>query len=292
MKLLNKCRICGSERHKTILIKDNYLFCKCSGCGLVFLNSAFSDIEIKEMYSYYSNCLQDFNSINAIRYEELLRKFENIRSNNNILDVGCGIGHFLNVASLNGWNAYGTEISEQASCIARQKNKNIYCDELRNVKFQNGYFDVITMFEVLEHAEDPSALLEECQRVLRAGGILYITTPNYQSLDRFLTGKRWKIYNPEHLSYFGIKSLCFLLNKTGFKIRSLETKNIAICDIIKILLGNKRNSGAIRDNPFNEGQIREISEKNKLVKFLKRYVNYIIKKLKCGQTIYVIAEKK
>jgi 2-polyprenyl-3-methyl-5-hydroxy-6-metoxy-1,4-benzoquinol methylase len=292
MKFLNKCRICGSEKYETVLIKDKYCFCRCSNCSLVFLNSTFSDIEIKEMYSYYSNCRQNFNSINAVRYKELLRKFGNMRSNNNILDIGCGIGHFLNVASLNGWNAYGTEISEQACCIAKQKNKNIYCDELKNIKFQNGYFDVITMFEVLEHVENPSTLLEECQRVLRAGGILYLTTPNYQSLDRLLTGKKWKIYHPEHLSYFDTKSLYFLLSKTGFKIRSLETKNIAIYDIIKILFWDKRNSSVSHNNSFNEEQIREISERNKFARFLKIWINSVIKKLKCGQTMYIIAEKK
>jgi hypothetical protein len=133
--------------------------------------------------------------------------------------------------------------------------------------------------------------LEECQRVLRVGGILYFTTPNYQSLDRFLTGSKWRMYNPEHLSYFDIKSLCLLLRRAGFKIYSLETKNIAVYDIIKILFLDRKTSCIVHKDYFNERQMREISEKNKLARSLKICVNSIIKILKCGQTIYVVANK-
>jgi ubiquinone/menaquinone biosynthesis C-methylase UbiE len=291
MEFLDKCRACGSKRYQRVLVKDEYSFCKCSDCGLIFLDAIFSDLEIEKIYSYYSNCRQDFNAITEIRYKELLKKFEKVRSTNNILDVGCGIGHFLNVASLAGWNAYGTEISDEACRIAGQKNKNVHYGELKNIKFQDNHFDVITLFEVLEHVADPSALLQECRRVLRTGGVIYGTTPNYNSLDRFLAGDKWKVYHPEHLSYFDIKSLRFLMEKAGFKIRSLETKNIAVSGIFGTLLLNKKRGDIIDSTHFSEEQIREISEKNKFAKFLKICANSLIKTLKCGQTIYTIAEK-
>ena len=97
-----------------------------------------------------------------------------------LLDVGCGFGYFLELASRNSWNTYGVEIVDSAVEVARNKlgEKNIYHGSLRNAHYLDEYFDAITLWDVLVMVENPIEELRECYRILKGGGKIGIRVRN------------------------------------------------------------------------------------------------------------------
>src|SRR5688572_25191665 len=120
MDSFNKCIICSSL--KIVELKgyeDNYLV-KCSGCGFVFSKKKPTDHELERHYSLYPRS-GAISSITIKRYHQLLDKFEKYRVTNNLIDVGCGDGFFLETAKKRGWNVYGTEFTDEAIEVCERK---------------------------------------------------------------------------------------------------------------------------------------------------------------------------
>jgi len=96
----------------------------------------------------------------------------------------------------------------------------------------------VTLSEVIEHVPNPAEYVRRAGEVVRPGGLVYLTTPNVASLDRFLLGKGWKIIHPEHLTYFTPRTLTALVkNTTQFEILHLETRNVSIAALRKLSCG-------------------------------------------------------
>jgi SAM-dependent methyltransferase len=134
-----------------------------------------------------------------------------------VLDVGCATGLFIEVANSLGWDAYGIEISEFASNIAYNKfGKRIYRDTLERVMFDDSFFDLITMIDLIEHIPDLLSFFHEVNRILKPSGRLLIVTPNIDSLSARLMRDAWSHFKTEHLHYFSPKTIDTLLKRTGF----------------------------------------------------------------------------
>ena len=109
----NHCLICSSS-NLTILpaYQKDYLV-QCMSCKFVFCNRIPTNDELLNHYKKY-NRGNELSPITLLRYNELLDKFEQFRQTNNILDIGCGDGYFLEAAKNRGWNVYGTEFTDEA----------------------------------------------------------------------------------------------------------------------------------------------------------------------------------
>ncbi|MGQ0829311.1 MAG: class I SAM-dependent methyltransferase, partial [Bacteroidota bacterium] len=118
------------------------------------------------------------------RYIELLDKFELFRKTNKLLDVGCGTGFFLEQAKARGWEVYGTELSDEVIKACIEKGFNIQKGLVNPKNYNPGMFDIITSFEVIEHINNPKTELNNFNAILRKEGLVYITTPNFNSLLR------------------------------------------------------------------------------------------------------------
>ena len=121
-----------------------------------------------------------------MRYNELLDIFERYRKTSNILDIGCGVGYFLEEAKKRNWNVYGTEYSEQAVNICTEKGLNVKKGTTSSINFDKEFFDIITSFEVIEHINNPLEEIQSIYNILRDDGIFYLTTPNINSITRLL----------------------------------------------------------------------------------------------------------
>lgn len=152
-----------------------------------------------------------------------------------LLDIGCGVGVFLEMARGRGWQVAGVDISAYAVQHARdQRGLDARCGVLRDMQFADGSFDVVTMWDVLEHLPDPLAELREVRRVLRPGGCVLINTPNEGSLLKVLArlGYRLslgrlvypvrKLYHQYHLCYFTPDTLRRLLERAGLRVMKLS----------------------------------------------------------------------
>lgn len=157
-------------------------------------------------------------------FTDFLIGIENFVKKKTIFDVGVATGYFLDIAINRGWQTAGVEISQYASKLARSKGHEVSTGDLESIDVQ-AKFDLITMWDVLEHLSNPKLSLKKANQMLVKAGLLIINTIDKNSFWARLWGKKWHlIIPPEHLYYFSFKNLEILLKDTGFKI--LITKKI------------------------------------------------------------------
>lgn len=165
------------------------------------------------------------------RYVNWIGKYTNGKVR--ILDIGCGFGYFLKFCDKMGWETYGIDISSYAINVAKKNTKaQLYLYNIENVGkslFKENYFDLITMFDVIEHLTYPVIVLKEVHKILKLNGKLVITTPNLNAIQRiFLKAlvkeKLWYGFLDEtHVHLFTPFSLRTFIEETGFRILELKT---------------------------------------------------------------------
>ena len=225
------CNICNLDNCE-ILVQDGLSnIVRCRNCGLVYRNPRESKEESLETYKYsYWTPLkkESWYKRMMIFFERALKKIEKIEPKGRLLDLGCGFGYFLDLAKKRGWQAYGVEVSNSASQFATQEFKlDIFQGELEDAQFASNYFDVVAMWNVLEHLHDPLALLKEVNRILKKDGLVAMRVPN---MDFQLPGFRFfkkieklanifRIDNPFviHKYSFSKDTLKSILKTAGFK---------------------------------------------------------------------------
>ena len=143
-----------------------------------------------------------------------------------ILDIGCATGEYL--AYLRGleWQTQGIEFDSEAAAYARdQLNLEVITGtaEAALPDLPGSHFDVVTMWHVLEHVNDPRAVLTEVRRVLKPQGKLMIEVPNYQSVwSTLLRGSWFPLEYPYHQHHFTPNTLRRLLDAAGFQASQIE----------------------------------------------------------------------
>lgn len=134
-----------------------------------------------------------------------------------LLDVGCGNGDFLVNAKEAGWMVTGLEPDAKAAKAAQERGLDIVVGVIDALAEQSSVYDVITLSHVIEHVHEPRQLLQSVHRLLKPGGVVYIDTPNINSLGAELFKKNWRgIETPRHLVLFTQSSLEALLIENGF----------------------------------------------------------------------------
>lgn len=141
-----------------------------------------------------------------------------IGSKGKLLEIGCGLGHFLNVAKRRGWETYGVEFSEFASNYAMNNlNLKVYNNSLEKVGFADNQFDVVVLWATLEHMLKPLKELAEIYRITARGGLLALSVPNHGSfLTRLYGMQNTDMQHFEHIYHFPLRTLRAMLNKVGF----------------------------------------------------------------------------
>ena len=235
-----KCPWCNSEKaHKHLELKDYFLTQEafeiwvCEDCGLLYTSPRPVPEKIGEYYkseAYYSH---QENKIGLIpRIYESVKKV-NLKHKVNLaigglekgklLDIGCGVGDFLQQIESKGWQCTGIEPSEDAAKIAKKRiQATIYKPEEIDTLIDETY-DVITMWHVLEHVDDLRTEVEQLFRLLKKGGRLVIALPNYKSYDATYYQDKWAAYDvPRHLNHFDKQTIVNIFNTKGLKIKNIE----------------------------------------------------------------------
>jgi 2-polyprenyl-3-methyl-5-hydroxy-6-metoxy-1,4-benzoquinol methylase len=135
-----------------------------------------------------------------------------------LLDVGAGYGFFRQAAEEQGWSHQGVEVSGHAADVGEHLfGFSAFVGNLEDFRrSSDDRFDVLTMWDVLEHVSDPMATLRCAWSLLREGGLLLIRTPNLEALERRVFGSSYHSFKAEHLYYFGPRSLLDALDSSGF----------------------------------------------------------------------------
>lgn len=226
------CNICHLDNCE-ILIKDGFSnIVRCRNCKHIYRNPRKTKQEYTEIY--HSTYYTPFNKESWYKrkisfFKEAIKEINRPKTTRGrLLDLGCGWGHFLDLARKDGWEVYGVEISEYATRIATEELKlNIFLGELKDAQFADNYFDVVTMWNFLDHLHEPLELLKEVHRILKKDGLVAIRIPNMAfQIPGFKFFKKieniaWVlgIKNPfvVHTQGFSKNTLQVILMKAGFR---------------------------------------------------------------------------
>ena len=273
MSTHKQCLICNSSDLKSIRGYEKHFLIKCSNCSFVFAKKNPTQKELELHYEGYGR--NDYLSpITIKRYNDILDGFEKYKKTKKLLDVGCGIGYFLEVAKDRGWDVYGTEYTDEAIQICSSKGINMEKGILNPNNYESKEFDIITSFEVIEHINNPIDELTNFHKLLRKGGLVYVTTPNFNSLLRYRLKSEYNIIcYPEHLSYYTPKTLKKVFLNTGFQKKKIETTGISLT---RLKTSKGSSNEAFISKSSTDEKIRSQIESKVHLQFLKRIVNGLL----------------
>jgi 2-polyprenyl-3-methyl-5-hydroxy-6-metoxy-1,4-benzoquinol methylase len=222
------CLMCQGTRHRTVFREFDVDILQCCTCQHVF--SSFSaDPHFDGFWGeeVADNGQAYWSQARNPMYRDFIKRFLRQRSGR-LLDMGCGLGYFVKaVAGVANWEAYGCEISPAALRYARAKLglENIVCSRLEDAALPQESFDLITMWDVIDHIPHPDPLLRRCHALLRAGGACFIRTPNVHvqlaraRIKRLIKGMRPDVSYLQaraHMHHYSMSTIRRLLERNGF----------------------------------------------------------------------------
>ncbi len=198
---------------------------RCTKCGLVYLNPRLRSEMIVDSYAegedraFVEQDLMRIRTFTAA-LQWLQKKFHLRFSNDTkVLDIGCAGGAFLRAAQGLGVSAIGIEPSKWLSEYARSKHHlDVRTGTLFDHSFPDATFDLVTLWDVIEHVPDPSAELKEIHRILKSDGLLVVNYPDFGSFAARLLGRKWPFLLSVHLVYYTRKTIRKQLRKAGFQV--------------------------------------------------------------------------
>ena len=235
----------------------------CRGCGGVFTSPLPEEEKLAQIYAD----LEDPSYLEEKGRTKAAQKILSLLGKRlgrpgRLLDVGCFYGVLLSEARRLGWEVEGIEPSRWARQKAREQfGLEIRHPSLKTASFAEGSFDVVTAIDVLEHFLHPKEELREMYRVIRKGGILYLSTPDIGSLAPRIFRSRWWGYRPEHLFYFSRRSLRSLLISFNFEPlwEGFYSRSFTVGELVRRLQGVSSGLGRFL-SPLQRGSFLEKME--------------------------------
>ena len=238
------CNICGGELFKPSLSCEGFSYVRCRICGLVQINPQPTEGEIKKRYGpahgedYLAYELANEEAFLKLQLlalrdvnfdgleEELLSREKGLinaadapGTRPKVLDIGCAVGSLLVRLRERGWETTGVEISHPQAEYAREKRDlDVRSLPLGENNFPAASFDLVLASHLIEHLNDPAALVREVRRILAPGGRFFVTTPNISGFQSRLFRGRWRSAIFDHLYLFSRKTLSRLLRENDFVI--------------------------------------------------------------------------
>lgn len=192
---------------------------KCRNCHLIYVNPIEKGSKINEGYSQRksidASIIRESRLRAAKSQVELIKRY---KKGTNLLDIGCGEGFFLFNASRAGYVAKGIELSQDAAAYAKREfSLAIEARAFEERQFPENCFDIVTLWQVLEHLPYPLAILKEVHRILKPGGLLIVSTPDIEGIPARIFRRKWWNIRKLHINQFTTKTLTDILQNAGFK---------------------------------------------------------------------------
>lgn len=236
MNNILECPICNKtsfnhflETKDHMITKELFSVVSCVSCGFHFTNSIperdnIGDYYKSEVYVSHSSSKKGFINrlYNRVRKRTLQQKVNWINENangRNLLDLGCGTGHFLRAAIDAGFNGIGVEPDDDARSFAQSENNISPLTQVELYNLEKGSFDVITMWHVLEHVYDLKKDVETLTQLLTEKGTIFIAVPNMNAYDARKYRSFWAAYDvPRHLYHFQENDIRNLFGQFDFEL--------------------------------------------------------------------------
>lgn len=308
-----QCPACRGSATAALGQTGDYHARLCAKCAHTFVENMPSAETLAAVYATYGYDEEDLSTVPPFIFgilAEVVDSFEQHRSNDaRLLDVGFGAGALLRVARERGWSTYGIEASSAAVEQGRRHGLGeLLHGDFLQVDWPAGYFDVIVMTELVEHLVVPEPFPEQAARLLRPGGLLYMTTPHGRGVSGRMLGASWSVLRPpEHLHLYSIASMKQLLRRTGFARSDVYTQGILPHEIVahlKSKLGDRRRAAATASDPAppvadatNPDRVQKTSRLNESVsqsplgRIAKRVANGVLRAGRVGDSLRVYARR-
>lgn len=267
---------------------------------------------------YFYKSREEYSYINALKQVDFhICPFVDLDKKDQLFfEIGCGMGYVQDILKhkYKNLDIYGMEISEYAGNFAQEQfGVKMSIGAFEKLPFADNYFDVIYNGGVLEHVEDPYILLRKVYAILKKGGTLITTVPNYGSIYRKLNSN-WKNLNIFHLFYYSEKNIGILLKKVGFKINTIDVQHLNVISRFglfrlgvtkftdkpwKTALSNEFKDAVYQSdykylNSYLKkhiGLYDENVDKSILTLLLNCHLNKLLKNRSMGDTLIIIATK-
>lgn len=235
------CIICNNSLSKFKTLYDDrfgypgmFTILACEACGHKSLDAEFSPEELGKMYTeYYPRAQYSLENFTPHTEQKGFRAwldgvasfaFRHVPPNVRVLDIGCGFGETLGYHKARGCDVYGVEADGNIRRVAEKHGYNVHVGLFDPSIYASGFFDYVTMDQVIEHVTDPLQTLRDIAQVLKPGGHVILGTPNTNGWGPRLFGDLWVSWHiPYHLQFFSRKSMELAAAKTGFKLEKVTT---------------------------------------------------------------------
>jgi SAM-dependent methyltransferase len=239
---VSKCPICsdrdiaivGSQCDDRYAYPGQFAVFRCSYCDHAFLDCNFTSCQLSDLYTNYyprknfdisqykphreaSGPTAWFNGLKSSAFRSVPEKVR-------VLDVGCGFGQSLGYHAARGCDVYGVEADENIRRVSDQFGFKVHVGLFDGSLYEAGFFDYITMDQVIEHVTDPLSTLRGVARVLKPGGTAIFSTPNSGGWGAKLFGQRWINWHaPYHVQFFSRNSIRLAAEQAGLAVEQINT---------------------------------------------------------------------
>ncbi len=258
MEIISNCPICQSQHIESFLESKDYTvsgeyfkIVQCRNCDFLFTNPRPS---AKEAGAYYQsdNYISHSNTnkglvnkmyhwVRNITLKQKTNWIEPYHQANELLDIGCGNGHFLKACKERGWEVMGMELDSKTAEQARKYTQTTIVNQLSEIDAEKK-FQLISLWHVLEHVYELDEYFQFFKTHIKPGGKLLLALPNPKSHDADTFKSFWAAYDvPRHIHHFTPKSIELLSKKYGFKL--IKSKGLLFDSFYISLLSNEYQSG-------------------------------------------------
>jgi SAM-dependent methyltransferase len=221
-----KCPACDAGALAETFVAKGHRVGRCLACGHGAVLDPPADPTAIYGEGYFEGGADDgyasYGASEAVLRAEFARVLEHLArfaGGGRLVEIGCAYGVFLELARAR-FDVLGVEVSEAAASRARARGLDVLAELPPTEELcARGPFDAAVLLDVIEHLEDPAAVLASLRPALRGGAALLLTTGDFGSILARAAGRRWRLMTPpQHLHFFTRASLEALLARTGYAV--------------------------------------------------------------------------
>ena len=292
MSRLTDCPLCTGQEFRPLpkFAKDHLV--RCRSCGFVFSCEKPTRADYDRVYGAYDYEAEDAarTSLTVKKERELAEHLAQFRQTNKVIDLAAGAGHFLERFRDLGFECHATEFNQSMLDYLSGKGFKTFGGGLFPEGVERGAYDIVIFTEIIEHINNPRPVLRNLASLLRPGGSVYVTTPNFSSLERRVIGPDWgMICWPEHITYWTPAHLHRALTESGLGKRTLRTSNISLYRVLEAM--KKRGVGS----NLSEQRLSDVAQQavagNPVLGLAKDAVNVLLGATGLGSSIQAVYVK-
>jgi 2-polyprenyl-3-methyl-5-hydroxy-6-metoxy-1,4-benzoquinol methylase len=307
-----RCCVCGNndpDQFNLIYKRENFDVVECNACSFYFIPPYYRK---KIQYQQYKNeavtqAIRSGNNwVKIQRHKLRFKLIQKYKASGSLFDLGAGWGHFILAGNELGYQTYGIEISEQPFLYCKNDLK-LNVDHIDFFKMdESKKFDIITMWDVLEHIDKADDFIEKCAKVNQLNRYLVLQVPQIDSYFAKKHKDKWKMMGLDHVNYFSKKTITQLLSRYGYEVQTIKSSfeiklfiMYTILPFIKRLKAKKKVSQLEANYQINQAERQQYFNKFtsrpmwqlKLFVFFHNILYNLLSFLNIGEEMIVVAKK-